>query len=128
MSEEPTKACVVVLRTEAKIRYLAFYPIRLIIKLFDFCSQYINWCIVRSMMRIFGFPITVALAFYTLKTMIDNPHPDNYIINLVGGCLVMVFILFILTAICWISTPYRERNVIESHLSELENRNRKRVM
>ena len=49
MSDEPTKACIRVLKFENKVKYILFYPVskffKYTFKFIDWVVQFINWCI-----------------------------------------------------------------------------------
>jgi hypothetical protein len=116
---EPTKACVRVLRLEAKFRYVLWYPFDKILGLLDFLFQYVNWCIVRACVRWFGLVFTVLVGYLVIVTMCNNPNPSSDIVNMVGiGMFITLFSGFF-TFMSWVGIPYDERRVIEDHLDEL---------
>jgi hypothetical protein len=119
MSDEPTKACVRVLRFEAKVRYALWYPFDKFFSLLAFLCQYINWCIVRAAFRWLGILLTVLLIYYFVDIMINNPHPTSDVVNLVGvGMFITLFCGFF-TFMSWVGVPYDEQRVIDDHIKEL---------
>lgn len=116
---DPTKACIRVLRLEAKLRYILWYPCNKLFKLFEFLFQYINWCIVRSAFRWIGPVLLIYLGYIVREFVGDNPEPSQTSFIFVGGLIgAMVFVgCFVL--ISWVEVPYKEKEVINNHFMEL---------
>lgn len=123
---EPTKACVRVLRLEAKFRYVLWYPFNKLGKLFwilfeslEFLLQYVNWCIVRAVFRWIGPVLTVVAVYTVLNIMDDNPHPSQILMLLVVGGMATISFIGFITLVSWLNIPYKESEIINGHFKEL---------
>lgn len=124
---EPTKACVRVLRTEnAMLRGLKWFiniPIRILSKCFAILErlcQYINWCIVRAIIRWAGFPFTGYIAYYFVIVRLAGTLGDTD--PKVGfgeffGWSVLLAIMLTITLICWFEVPDKEKAILFKELN-----------
>jgi len=62
-----TRPCVLMLKFERTIRHIIKFPFIKIYNIILKICKYINWCVIRSFMRVFGIPLTL----YSFKLMID---------------------------------------------------------
>ena len=126
MSDEPTKACIRVLKFENKVKYVLFYPFVKIFKylarFIDWLVQFINWCIVRAIVRWVGLPILVGLVYemYTALTMkptyINGAMDETPFVIIISCIILLVFIGGVVLA-CWVEVPRNEREVLTEYLN-----------
>jgi hypothetical protein len=111
MNDEPTKACVRVLRIESMMRYYIKKGIEKIGNTFEFLIDYVNWCIVRAFMRWVGPPVAV----YTFYLGVINTNYHNGI----SGSLFLLFMISTLSGIfavfSWMYIPYSEKQILNSY-------------
>jgi hypothetical protein len=125
MNDEPTKACVRVLRVENKIislfRWIVSGLIKISIavmgaigKIFDYIFDYINWCIVRAFVRWFGLVIFGYLLYYFITWTGNLPYSDRGEVGFVkflALALLLVGIAFVVIE-CWINIPEQEKAIL----------------
>jgi hypothetical protein len=124
IEEEPTKACIRVLKFENKVKYVLFYPFIKISKYFvrfiDWIFQFINWCIVRAIVRWIG-PFVLAGVFYGMgKALSMKPEYINGAIDGTPFVLVMAYCFAIVVIgagvlVCWIEIPEKEKVILTEY-------------
>lgn len=131
MSDEPTKACVMVLRFENKMKYVLLYPVmkffKYLSKFIDWFVQFINWCIVRAIVRWVGL-IALAWIIYVMCNAI-NTKP-TYINGALDGtpvaitmmcCFALVIVGWIVLH-CWIGIPRKEKAILTEYYTWFEEK------
>ena len=70
---EPTKACIRILKFENKVKYVLMYPFvkfgKYFYKFVGWLIQFINWCIVRAILRWVGLPVTAGILYKIWLTL-----------------------------------------------------------
>lgn len=129
MSEEPTKACVRVLKFENKVKYVFFYPVFKFFKYFslfvDWIVQFINWCIVRAIIRWFGLIVLAGIIcemFIALNTkpVYINGALDATPVAIAMICLLALVIVGWIVLHCWIGLPRKEEEILTEYHKWLE--------
>ena len=124
MSEEPTKACVMVLRFENKMKYVLLYPVMKFFKYFskfiDWVVQFINWCIVRAVIRWVGLLAIVGILYEMSIALSGKPQYINGALDGTPMAITMLccFALVITGWIvlhCWIGIPRKEREILTEY-------------
>lgn len=114
MSDEPTKACVRVLKLEsAWISLLKFIVITIPFKIghaafevMKFFMTFINMCIVRSIMRWVGFPIAAYLMYLFILTNVKTDFA--LCMGYFAASVTIGFVAFF----CWAEIPYKEQKIL----------------
>jgi hypothetical protein len=114
---EPTKACVRVLRIEnIVIRALKFIlwtiPYKILNrfeKVLKWVCKFVNWCIVRAIIRWVGFPISSCVIYYFVMVRLatlDVSFPEFF-----GWCSVIAVMLMVSVG-CWTDIPEKEKDIL----------------
>ncbi len=115
---EPTKACVRVLKIENIVfRIFKFIlwtiPYKILnrfVKLLDWVCKFINWCIVRAIVRWVGFPISGYVIYYFV--MIRLVPMDNMSFPEFFGWCTVIAVMVIATVECWTDIPDKEKDIL----------------
>jgi hypothetical protein len=122
---EPTKACVRVLKFENKVKYVLLYPFIKFLKFFsrfiDWLVQFINWCIVRAIVRWTGLPVIVWILYEMVVALSTKP---SYINGAYDGTPFAIVIMCIIALVfiggivlsCWVEVPREEREILTEYL------------
>jgi hypothetical protein len=107
---EPTKACIVMLKFEHKVWKIIKYPLKFIEVCINFILQFVNWCIVGSLLRLFGIPLTVYFSwklrsFLQLYSMNADP-----IIGFVY--IVLIAFSFVGFIASWAEMPDNQKRIV----------------
>jgi len=114
MMAEPTKLCKRVLRFESAVRYyikkflllLLFIPMMVC----NFIEKYLNWCIIRAVVRWFGFPVSFIIIMMLMKNGDIKNNTDT-----VFTLVVILSIILTFTLACWVEVPEREKEILRSY-------------
>jgi len=125
MSDEPTKACVMVLRFENKVKYVLLYPFVKIFKylarFIDWLVQFINWCIVRAIVRWIGLPVLAGIVYemfvaLSMKPAYINGAIDGTPVVIVMSCIILLVFIGGVVLACWVEVPRKEREILTEYL------------
>jgi hypothetical protein len=126
MSEqEPTKACIRVLKFENKVKYVLLYPFVKFLQYFsrfiDWLVQFINWCIVRAVVRWVGLPVIVGIGYemwiaLTIKPTYINGAYDQTPFAIIFMCCVALVVVGGVVLSCWVEVPQKEKEILTEYL------------
>jgi hypothetical protein len=113
MMAEPTKSCVRVLKFESAVRYyikkflllLLFIPIAFC----NFIDKYLNWCIIRAVVRWFGLPVSIIIITVLMNGDVKNNTDMVFIL------VVILSVILTFTLACWVEVPEREKEILKSY-------------
>jgi hypothetical protein len=111
MTSEPTKACVVMLKFEHKVWAIVAYPLKFIVACINFILQFINWCILGSLLRLFGIPLSV----YCILKLIDEVSVIGANSPLNGTGIIYIFLIAIsITGFIasWTDMPDNQKKIV----------------
>lgn len=118
MSEqEPTKACIRVLKTESIVRYYIWHTLDIMITKFVDCIVWVfnlvNWCIARALARWFGLPLLIYWLYWFLNS--SEYNMDNMSFEFFGTNMILMAILGCFILVSWFEVPYKERKILNSY-------------
>jgi hypothetical protein len=109
-----TRPWVLTLRFERKFWKTLKYPFVRIIEFIKWLIYYINWCVVRSIIRMIGIPIMV-YAFWSLMTLTNGISIEK--LPIMGQVLAFMYILLIAVGSAfyiyvWVTIPDKELQIL----------------
>lgn len=92
-----TKACVRMLKFERVIREIIKFPFKLLFVVLEKLFGWINWCVIRSVLRLFGIPLLIG-GLIILCTMMNkygfyDPWSAIDALIILGDLIAMVVVL-----------------------------------
>lgn len=126
MSEEPTKACIRVLKLENKVKYVLVYPVikflQYLSRFINWLIQFINWCIVRAIMRWAGLFIIAGLLYemtvaLSMKPVYINGALDETPFVIFVSCIILLVFIGGVVLASWVEVPENERKILTEYKS-----------
>ena len=116
-----TKSCVLMLKFERTVYKVLKYPFRKFFNylriIYNFILGIINWCIIRSFIRLFGFPLIIWITWSGITFAANYSGPTDawsVFITLLWGTFYLLLIMgmAIFYIYVWVNIPDKEKFIL----------------
>lgn len=109
VNNEPTKSCIVLLKIENKIWKIVRYPFELLAICMGFVLKFVNWCIVGSLFRIFGLPLTVYFGWRLISSSSGN---STQLSNIEFAYILLIALSLTGFIFSWSELPENQKKIV----------------